>query len=138
MVIQRIQTLFLFIGCLAMIFFCFVPMGNATVGTELVKLLPTDYPVFLTVNILIAVLLFLAIFLYKNTRMQKTVTLLSMLLIAVSAVTGGFLIYGDSRGAEVEWFGGVILLVITMIMAIAAYRGIRKDENLLSSYDRLR
>lgn len=138
MVIQRWQSVFLLIGAIVMIVFCFVPVGNATVENEIVKLMPSDYPVFLTVNILIAVLLFIAIFLFKNTRRQKTVTLVSMLLIAASAATGGFIIYGDQRGAEIEWFGGVILLVVALVMALAAYRGISRDEKLLRSYDRIR
>ena len=138
MVIQRWQSVFLLLGAIAMAIFCFVPMGSFSDGDSVINLMPVDYPVFLTVNILVAVLLFIAIFLFKNTRRHKTVTLVSMLLIATSAVTGGFLIYGDSRGAEIEWLGGVILLVITLVFALAAYRGISHDERLLRSYDRIR
>ena len=97
-----------------------------------------DAPVFMVLNILIAVLLFIGIFLFKNIRRQMTVTLASMVLICASIVTFGFVLYVGMPGAHIVWTGGVLLLVAALIAALFAYRGMKKDKKLLSSYDRLR
>lgn len=141
MVIQRWQTVFLFLGTVLMVLFCLLPFANVTVDAEIMKLHPSDFPVYLILNVLIAVLLFIAIFLYRNLKRQKTVTLVSMVLIACSAVTGGITLYGPSapEGAvDIIWGGGMVLLIVALLLALAAYRGIKKDQRTLSSYDRLR
>lgn len=142
MMIQRLQSVWLLIAAILVSVFCFVPMaivpsdmdpGSATF------LAPKDMPVFLVVNILVALLLFMAIFLYKNTKRQKTVTLVSMVLLAVLMATESFVLFGwHSQGDSVEWLGSIFLLVGALIFALLAYRGISHDEKLLKSADRLR
>lgn len=122
-----------------MVWFCASPFGHIESESAMLDVMPKDYPVFLVLNILIAVLLFLAIFLFNNRRRQWTVTLVSMLLIAASAVSGGFILYGhDGDVVHIEWVGGVTLLILTLVMTLLAYRGIRKDERIVRSEDRLR
>lgn len=137
MVIQRWQTVFLFIATVLMALFTFMPFASATVDSQVANLHPKDFPVYLILNLLIAVLLFLAIFMYRNLKLQKKVALLSMLLMCCSAVCGGFLLY--AKGAvELVWAGGILLLLGALVFAILAYRGIGKDQRTLSSYDRIR
>lgn len=139
MVIQRIQSLYLLIGAILMTIFIFIPFASVENTDVIFK--PTDFPVYFILNVVIALILFIAIFLYKSPRRQKTVTLVSMVLIAASAVTGGLILYGPNAPqgiVRVEWFGGVLLLVISLILALAARRGIIKDIKTLSSYDRIR
>lgn len=138
MVIQRIQSLYLLAAAVMMGFFCNSSLATVRAEEAVAEIRPVDYPVFLVINILIAVLLFIAIFLFKNTRRQKTVTLLSMVLIAVSAVTGGFILYGGTAVEGIELSGSIVLLVCALIMALGAYRGIRRDEKLLHDSDRIR
>lgn len=138
MVIQRWQTVFLLLAVVMMAVFCFSPVAVFKVGDTVSHFHPSDAPVFLVVNILIAALLFIAIFLYKNLRRQMTVTLVSIVLIAVSMVTGGFVLYAGQPDAIVEFAGADILLLGAMIMAMFAYRNMRKDHRKLSSYDRIR
>ena len=95
-----------------------------------------DAPVYCTLNLLIALLLLLAIFMFKNIKRQKTVTLVSVVLMVASAVSGGVIAY--SGGMAVDWTGGVLLLICSGVLALAAYRRIVADERLLRSYDRLR
>ena len=98
-----------------------------------------DMPVFLVVNIVVALLLFLAIFLYKNTRRQKTVTLVSMLLIVVSMAVESFVLFGwETQADRVEWLGSIFLLLGALVFALLAYRGISSDEKLLKAADRIR
>lgn len=142
MVIQRWQSLLLLIAVVLMSVFCATPFAtlpaSETVGGEVTEVFVKDAPVFMIINILIAVLLFISIFLYKDLKRQMTVTLASIVLIAASIVTCGFILYVGMPDATLIWFGGVTLLVVSLILAVFAYRFIRRDRNLLRSYDRLR
>lgn len=141
MVLQRWQTVFLFFATVLMALFTFMPFASVAIDAQVADLHPKDYPVYLILNLLIAALLLIAIFKYRNLKQQKKVTLLSILLIVCSAVTGGFLLYGPNapKGAvELEWAGGILLLLGALIFTILAYRGINKDQRTLSSYDRIR
>ena len=67
-----------------------------------------------------------------------TVTILSIVLIVATIVTGFFVIYNAYPGAEFVVFGGLLLLVIALVFALGAYRMMRSDLRKLRSYDRLR
>ena len=56
MVIQRWQTVFLFIATVLMALFTFMPFASATVDSQVANLHPKDFPVYLILNLLIAVL----------------------------------------------------------------------------------
>ncbi len=142
MVIQRWQSVWLLFAAILVAVFCFVPVAVVIdPATELAtaNLTMADFPVLAIVNGLVALLLFLAIFMYKNTKRQKTVTLLSMLLICVVAVvTVTIALRGNTEAARVEIGGSVVLLLGAVIFTAMAYRGIRHDEKLLRAADRLR
>lgn len=140
MQIQRIQTLFLLLAVALMCVFCLTPYAQTVSidGTAPGKVFMKDTPVLLTVNICIAVLLFLNIFMYKNLRRQMTLTLVSMLLLAGSAVACGFVVTVGMPGASLLWTGGVLLLLAALICALFAYRGMKSDKRKLASLDRLR
>lgn len=135
MVIQRWQTVFLFLAAVMMGVLSFVPWGY--VG-EAEALNPTAIPAMMVINLLVAVLLVLSIFMFRNLRRQKIVTLLSILLIVVSGVTGLFVVYGNTPAGRMEWAGGIWLLICSLIFAVVAYRRIVADDKLLRSTDRLR
>ena len=140
MVIQRLQSLWLLFAAVLMGLFCFMPMflviDNAHVHNFIT---PADMPVFMVVCGVVALLLFIAIFLYKNTRRQKMVTIVSMFLIVACCVTEGCIYMGwGSIDAGLQWQGSVFLLLGALVFSIMAYRGIRKDESLLRAADRLR
>lgn len=135
--------MWLFIAAVLVGVFCFLPMaivsGEPLDPNSATFIAPKDLPVFLIVNIVVAVLLLLSIFLYKNTRRQKTLTLVSMLLIVVLMAVESFVLFGwDSSAGRVEWLGSIFLLIGALFFALLAYRGISADEKLLKSADRLR
>lgn len=140
MQIQRWQSVWLLFATLLMVIFCFSPlffMPAAEPGTQL--LYTHDFPVFVTVSGVVALLLFLAIFMYRNTRRQKAMTVISILLIACCCVTEGCIYFGWSTpDSPYEWQGSIFLLLGALIFALLAYRGITKDEKLLKAADRLR
>lgn len=141
MVIQRIQTLFLLLAVVFMAVFCLTPIATLDVAESAESFSPVfvkDAPVFMVLNIVIAVLLFIGIFLFKNLKRQISVTVASMVLICASIVTFGIILYAGMPDAHIIWTGGVLLLVAALICAFLAYRGMKKDRKLLSSYDRLR
>ena len=142
MVIQRWQTVLLLVAVIIMGIFCLTPYAiDRSIATEIGGGAPvyvSDAPVFLVLNLVIAALLFISIFMYKNLKRQMTVTLLSMILICASMVTCGIIFYRSTPNAEIIWTGGVILLILALICALFAYRLMGKDRKTLSSYDRLR
>jgi len=96
-----------------------------------------DAPVFLIINVLVAVLLFISIFLYKNLKLQMRVTMAGIVLLAASMVTCAFILWRAEPDAELLWNGGVLLLLAATVCAVAALRFMKKDLRLLRSYDRL-
>lgn len=140
MVIQRWQSVLLLIAVVLMCIFCATPYATvkAVEATEQTHVFVSDAPVFLVLNIAIAALLFLAIFLFKNLKLQMRVTLISIVLIAASMVTCGIMLYTNMPDAALIWTGGVLLLVGALVCALFGLRFMRKDHNLLRSYDRLR
>ena len=143
MVIQRWQTVWLLVATVLVAVFCCIPMaivpGEVNDPNSVTFMRPVDVPVFMVVNIVVACVLFLSILLYKNTRRQKTLTLVSMLLIVVVMVTEVLLLYSwnDAYGG-IEWLGSIFLLLAALVFALLAYRGINHDERLLKAADRLR
>lgn len=144
MVIQRWQTVWLLIAAVLMAVFCFVPMAYVT-GEQLSPdsatfIMPAQMPVLMAVGILTALLFAVAVFMYKNTSRQRTMTLVAMLLTAATIAAEAILIFGWDSAAygEIHWMGSVFLLVGAILFALLAYRGIRHDENLLRAADRLR
>lgn len=139
MQIQRIQTLLLLIAVALMCVFCLTPYAQTTGADGTVTdVFVKDTPVLLVVNACIAVLLFLNIFMYKDLKRQMSLTIVSALLLAGSAVACGFVVTVGLPDARLIWTGGVLLLVVTLILALCAYRCMRRDKRKLSSYDRLR
>lgn len=141
MVIQRWQSVLLLLAVVLMCVFCATPLATYAADNSAESLSAVyvkDAPVLLTVSILVAALLFISIFLYKNLKRQMTVTLLSIVLIVATIVTGFFVVYNAYPGADFILFGGIMLLVITLILALCAYRLMKSDLRKLRSYDRLR
>ncbi len=134
MVIQRWQSVFLFFASIMMGFYSFLPL--ATQGD--ITFLPYKQPVYLILNILIALLSLVSIFLYKNLSRQKLVVKVNIFLILFSAIVGATLIYLNMPNVEVVWTAGPLLLLCSFLMSIAAMRRINHDDKLLKAADRIR
>lgn len=137
--IHRPQTLFLLLAVVCIGVFCCTPFATISrPEAEATQIYAKDAPILLTVSLLIGALLFIAIFLYKNLKLQKTVTLISMVLLAAAIVTGFFIVYSVIPDAQLIIFGGVLLLFAALICALAAYRGIRRDHKTLKELNSFR
>ena len=137
MVIQRWQTVFLLLAGLAMCFFAFSPVCDLIVPdyictVKTVEILPT-----FIIALLSGLMLFISIFLYKTTHLQKRVVIASEILTFFTMVSLA-IYYLKSEAMAFEWRFAAVLPFIALVLEIWAYSRNRKDENLLKSYDRIR
>lgn len=108
-------------------------------GTENLSLLQRQIPLS-AVIVLISVVSVIAIFLYRNRKLQaifaNVIIFLSIVLVALIAWYA-FSVAGKFDATILPGIKMVIPLLI-LIFAFLAQRGIKHDENLVRSYDRLR
>lgn len=134
MVIQRWQTVFLFLATVMMGFFCYLPLAQQ--GEMIFH--PYDQIPYLVLNSLIAVLSLISIFLFKNLSRQKTVVKVNLMLIIASMIAGATIVYVNMPQVEILWTGGPLLLICSFLMTYAALRRINQDDKLLKAADRIR
>jgi hypothetical protein len=81
-----------------------------------------------------------AIFLYRNRKVQMKVTgLLIILILTMIALLAYYsLNISHTYNISIEPGLNMILPVLSLIFTFLAFRGIKKDEELVRSYDRLR
>lgn len=154
--IQRIQTVYLL---LTTIFSGLFLNGNIlrfinTSGTQLFLKLTGIYSTpsgqpdvlikqaipFSAVGILIPLCSIVTIFLFRNRKLQLKFSLaLIVLLVALILILTAYSVYVNKVFYVLPATGiKAVLPLLSLFTAIMAYRGIRKDIMLVSSYDRLR
>lgn len=146
MVIQRWQSVWLLIALNLVGIFNFFPIASITEASAelaaeniVTKITTANNMALYIVSLLVVFLLLIDILSFKNTRLQKRMTIISILLIALIAVCAVLTVYGcQTAGAQIEWHGSILLLFGAIAFAILGYRGIRHDEKLLKAADRLR
>lgn len=156
--IQRIQSVFLALaavcGGLTFLFpvavyeradgaYRFGTMGlTGPDGTEVVDA-SLRIPFGILIGVCAAVYL-AVIFLYRNrprqVRVAGAVNLLLMALVVFLFITDRSLqsFLGQGGGVEVSYGASLVLPVVMMVLGFLAVRGIRKDEALVRSTERLR
>lgn len=90
--------------------------------------------------ILIAAISFVTVFLFKNRKLQiklSMVLLILSIVLLLAVATYAFLLSGKYN-AQLQLRVNLIFPVLVLIFSILAHRGIKKDEELVKSYDRLR
>ena len=140
--IQRIQTLFLFIATAL----CILSLKTSFYSGHRIKdMIPKEvinitasYNMLLTVfTIATATIAFLAIFLFKNRKLQMRITVTSLVLSFITLL----LYYWQSKSfdaAESSLTFTAIIPMLVPVMILFAIRGIYKDEKLIKSVNRLR
>lgn len=127
--IQRVQSIWLFLVAAIMISLLFLPSINEQ---ELLSGLSYNI-LFKIENGLIALVALITIFFYKDRSIQKKFCFGILFLLIVAFIT------------IFDWYVRVIDVIIpflaipvSMMLIILAIRGIKKDQKLISSLDRLR
>lgn len=135
--IQRIQSIYLLLAvvlsaALPFVFSLWTVKGAA-------PQMATDLPLVLAAFMGSALLSFIAIFLFKNRKLQTVVCRLNILL---SFILLGVFVYrsltvsGDKALSEKGI--GMLIPIFSIVLLVLANRAIRKDELLVKSADRLR
>ncbi len=141
MVIQRWQSVLLLLATIFMAVSATLPFAEVALDSAkpdvLTEIFPKQHTVYLILNVTIAVLLFVAIFLFKNLRRQRMVSKIAIMLIVVSAVAGVLLSY-TNYGVACLHPSCIVAHAGALFTSVWAYIRIGKDQKLLSSADRLR
>lgn len=153
--IQRIQSIWFFLASLtffSLFLFAYVHFDENGVAKALKvtgvyesrngQVISTQDFLGLTIaTVLIGILPFIAIFLFKDRKKQ-----IALAYIAIVAILGHFFwlykttkdIVGDFQLQPENYGIGIFLPSITILFLIFAIKGIRKDEKLIKSTERLR
>jgi hypothetical protein len=149
--IQRIQSVYLLLTTiLAVLFltgelidfqngytlvFSGIVYDTQVTGLENKQVLPLT-----VISLAIPLLALIIIFLYKNRKIQMRLTafLTFLIILQVAAVIWYTLDLKTEFGTRPIPGIRMILPLLMFVLSILAYRGIKKDENIVRSYDRLR
>ena len=155
MVIQRWQSVLLFIAAAVMACFTFIPFGIVTTNDYTFNLTglgfyeqgtPTngEPPLvihtwyFFMMSITTIVLLLLDIFLYGNIKLQQRICMVAILFIVAEGCVGGLLGFRGIEGGQIWWKTTALCPFIALLSAILAYYRMAQDYALLKAADRLR
>lgn len=151
--IQRVQSVWLFLASLTL-FLCLIlpiltkqsPAGDFAVFAgglyHKVNNVPQKLEAYTVVfgGLIAACLLCLInIFFFRNRTLQKRIILISILLIfVVAGITTAYAVKIPGGIAGATFSAGAYMPVLSILFCALAFRGIRKDEQLIRSADRLR
>lgn len=155
--IQRVQTLYMLAGVVLAVVLLFIPIAGFTLGSgEQFSYSLTDYPSFvgsgvdrgvlltpLVATLLVAVVLLITIFLYRNRRLQRKLLLVS---VVINLSTLGGVFYASDQISQLSrvvsekaaYSLGAYIPLLILVFIVLANNGIRKDEKLIKSADRIR
>ena len=132
--IQRIQSIYLLVVTIAMALVSFkVPVWTLN---EKLTFAQDDTKMFI---LTIAASLFsvVAIFVFKNRKLQMKLIRMAIMVIAVIAVRLG-LLFGSNEFDFTLNYSCFALLSFAFSALVMAYRGVKKDDDLVRSADRIR
>ncbi|WP_372756229.1 DUF4293 domain-containing protein [Mariniflexile sp.] len=135
--LQRIQTVYLFIAFLASAGLIFVL--HLWVTNSDVVVYAKDSLLYLSLFLGSAILSVVSIFNYKNRKFQFVLGRLNMIL---NFILLGFFVYQSlnvsGETAVSEKGIGMLIPIVSIVFLALANKAIKKDEDLVKSVDRLR
>ena len=132
MMIQRIQSIYLMVAAISMSLISF----KVTVYTlnETLFMAQDDTKMFI-LTIVGAIFSLLGLFMFKNRKFQMKLIRLTVLIQMIIGVRI-FMLFNKFEVVLNNSF--LFLMAFTLIALIMAYRGVKKDEDLVRSVDRIR
>ena len=132
--IQRIQSIYLLVAAIAMALVSFkIPVWalneELTFALDDTKMFILTFTAFMFSG--------LAIFLFKNRSLQMKLIRLSILMLMVIGVRLAMLLGNDEFVFTLNTYC-ITLLISSFIALIMAYKGVKKDDDLVRSVDRIR
>ena len=80
------------------------------------------------------------IFMYKKRKQQRMLVIIALFIDIVAIALGAYYLYlmkkGESNVMVLNF--RIVIPVVNLILLLLASRGIKKDDDLVKSYDRLR
>jgi len=144
--IQRIQTIFLFLAALAFVALFQFPFAISDVANS-GFLADKDFDVYdnevlMVLAALGALIALVAIFLFKNRPLQIRLSYLVIILGVLLLVVATVLFYNEAavifEKSQIDDSVGLYMPFLGLIFGFLAARYIRKDEKIVRSADRLR
>ena len=151
--IQRVQSIWLFLAGMMLFFLLILPVmalhnytGDLTLqvggiyqkGAQVSQKMET-YSALFGETIVVGLICIANIFNFGNRTLQKRITLFCVFLIVQLAAWIAFYALKFPGGLDgVKLKVGAALPLLAIIFCVLAFRGIRKDEQLIKSADRLR
>ena len=132
MMIQRIQSIYLLGAAISMTLISFkVPVYNLN---ETLFMAQDDTKMFV-LTIVGAIFSLLGLFMFKNRKFQMKLIRFTVLIQMIIGIRI-FMLFNKFEVVLNNSF--LFLLVFTLIALIMAYRGVKKDDDLVRSVDRIR
>ncbi len=139
--IQRQQTLWLLLATAATVMSFLFPFATGTAkieNTSMEKIVELDAGSnfqLVLLSIASVAISFITIFLFKNRKQQQWLCLLGLLISGLIVFFFAMEMNKLIKPTPALW---AVLPVLTFISYFMAYRGVRKDEKLVKSLDKLR
>ena len=132
MMIQRIQSIYLLVAAISMTLISFkVPVYNLN---ETLFMAQDDTKMFV-LTIVGAIFSLLGLFMFKNRKFQMKLIRLTVLIQMIIGIRI-FMLFNKFEVVLNNSF--LFLMAFTLIALIMAYRGVKKDDDLVRSVDRIR
>lgn len=146
--IQRIQTVYLFISALLIASLMKLKFADLSVNNELYtfvakgiyngeELIFNGLAIFIFIPV-IALLHFIALFLYKKRILQIRILVFSIVLLLGLFGMFFYFTYAGFTGVQVAFKIPVVFPIVAAILDFLAIRAIGKDEALVRSMNRIR
>lgn len=140
--IQRIQTVWLLLAAIIAFTYTQVPLFTGTLPDAVeIRFLPTEDLLLFALAVAVGLLAATAIFLFKNRSLQMKLCFFGLLgSIALIALEVFKLesFKTDNALTKGTYAWGSLLPILLVVFFILAWRGIRRDQKLIKSLDRLR
>jgi len=140
--IQRIQSVWLVLAGIAGLITYRLPLWEGTLQDKSVKsFIGPENLLLFAVIVATCLLGFVTIFLYKNRTLQKNLAFVGMIL-SIAIIALEYFIVEDFKTLQnfktSAWKFGAIMPGLMVVFFFLAYQGIRKDEKMIKSLERLR
>jgi glucan phosphoethanolaminetransferase (alkaline phosphatase superfamily) len=150
--IQRIQSIYLLIAALLTGLMIFLPLAQFSAANGMISLgafsttsaipgfVPQNTIVLAILSGLSALLSLVTIFMYKKRTSQSMMISVNMFLeiILLAAILFYVFSVAGKLGAEYKFLYPTVFPLVSWIFLFLALRGVKKDENLVRSLDRIR
>ncbi len=116
------------------------PFSNAS-KTKSGPFTDGDLDVYDNISLLSSVLIIIIsglinIFLYKNRKMQMLISII-LTVLSIETLSLG-LVFSFTAAVSISLNAGIFMPIVSTVLFILAYRGIKKDDELVKSSNRLR